>query len=1321
MRKPRQTLNLLVALIGIFGVVPTNYAAVVASVQSGTTSSTGNGTVTVGVTSVDMSKSFLIFQTRHSGNRPASSTVRGELTSGTTLAFTRSTNESSTIEIQWYLVEYTSGVSVQRGSTTQNSTAVTVTLGSSVGSTSDAFLLYSKTPKSTDSSYGTDDPITGLITATDKIQFKANSTNSNHIIAWQVIEFTDGSLNVQTGTDSITDSGATTATDSFGSTVDLTSTFLLAGWRSGDEGADIDERLITAKFSSTSSVQFTRGDSGGDDVDEITYQVIEFTDGTKVQSGTASFSSGETSKTVAISTVDTLMTVPLATIQVGDGQNKGNTEYSGDDISGEGSFTLSIISATSLNIARNSSNSVSTMNWQLIDLSGASGGGSGGGGGGSMTCTALNSSYGIVAGGGITVEKDTEINGNEIAKGTTATNASIEPDADIIFGAVAIPPVEPEPFPTNSSSTNITHSDSPINTSSEVFYNNATVGEDKTLSFTGGGTFHIDRLTAAKESKLRFSAGTYYIDTLEWTGKEPELIVDSGPVILHIGTSMSTTDKELEINEDGDVSDLQILLHSGATIDFDEKDIEIVAIIIGPDSGPLAFGQDLDFQGIIQTSNTVTLGKDTELTLTSSDQNEIDNVSICTAGGSNLDHFEISHDGSGINCLDEIIEILAADNLGDAVEDYEESITLDTQSGKGTWSLNSGNGTFSDGTANDGVATYLFHDDDDGVASFSLSYREGNNLLDIDLYQTSDSNIRDNDSESALQFNPDGFTLTQSLLSNPPPATINDPITTQTAGSDFSIHITAYGQTPTDPVCGVIEDYTGDKNLAFWFDYDNPGSGTIAPTVNTTGISTTEAGSVTQNVTFSNGRASVVTRYADVGEIQIHLKDGIINAGTSPFVVKPSTIVITGIKTNSGTNNPAATTATGTGFVAAGESFTVTLEVRGADGARTPNFGNESTPEGIELTASSLLIPAAGRNGSANNGAIANANLFNATTPAGTFTGNQFSWDEYGIIKLRASIADDNYLGTGEVTGSESSEVGRFYPAAFALTASNITAACNGFNYMSQPGIALSYNLEARGTGGNKLFNYDATLLGGVGVANPTLDVENNNQGSNLNTRLITGTSNWLNGGYSYSTLAASFNRTGSPDGPYTALAFGVSANDSLDSRTIGGLDMNATTVTNCVADGNCDSRMLTGTTQALYGRLEVSNTFGPETEALDIKMNASYFDGAGFVLNTLDNCTAYINTDASLSNYQGGLPVLTVTSPAAINLFQSGASIPTLPLLISAPAANNTGSVDLTYDAPSWLEYDWNGTGAEDPVGTASFGHFRGHDKVIYWREVWN
>jgi len=36
----------------------------------------------------------------------------------------------------------------------------------------------------------------------------------------------------------------------------------------------------------------------------------------------------------------------------------------------------------------------------------------------------------------------------------------------------------------------------------------------------------------------------------------------------------------------------------------------------------------------------------------------------------------------------------------------------------------------------------------------------------------------------------------------------------------------------------------------------------------------------------------------------------------------------------------------------------------------------------------------------------------------------------------------------------------------------------------------------------------------------------------------------------------------------------------------------------------------------------------------------------------------------------------------------------------------------------PVWLEFDGLGTGDQDPEGPATFGRFRGHDRIIYWSE---
>jgi MSHA biogenesis protein MshQ len=50
----------------------------------------------------------------------------------------------------------------------------------------------------------------------------------------------------------------------------------------------------------------------------------------------------------------------------------------------------------------------------------------------------------------------------------------------------------------------------------------------------------------------------------------------------------------------------------------------------------------------------------------------------------------------------------------------------------------------------------------------------------------------------------------------------------------------------------------------------------------------------------------------------------------------------------------------------------------------------------------------------------------------------------------------------------------------------------------------------------------------------------------------------------------------------------------------------------------------------------------------------------------------------------------------------------------------NGTRGTDtLLWDVPLWLEADFDGDGSlDDPTGLATFGVYRGHDRVIYWQE---
>ena len=388
------------------------------------------------------------------------------------------------------------------------------------------------------------------------------------------------------------------------------------------------------------------------------------------------------------------------------------------------------------------------------------------------------------------------------------------------------------------------------------------------------------------------------------------------------------------------------------------------------------------------------------------------------------DHFEITHDGNGINCLPETITVTVVDGAGATVVDYIKPVVLSTQNGKETW-INGGSnlGTFSDPTANDGLATYTFVDADNGVATFALDYQEGPALVDIDVFDPAIPTFRDDDTEGLILFSPSNFTVTANGLSNPPPGTINDPILTQTAGKDFPIHMAAYGQTANHPVCGVIEAYDGARTLKFWSTYNNPLTGTVKVSVDGTVIAQSEAASTAQSIDFSSGQGDVIVKYKDVGQIQITMKDdtvtepaGGITGATNQFVVLPADFDIT-VKRMDGSANPAGDTPAGGMLTAAGAPFQAIVEVRDLEGSLTPNYGNEIAPEGLKIVSSTLVAPVGGRNGTGNNGAIGNNRSFAPIAPSGTFSGNTFYFDEVGAIKLQASIGDADYLARRQLLG----------------------------------------------------------------------------------------------------------------------------------------------------------------------------------------------------------------------------------------------------------------------------------------------------------------
>jgi len=226
--------------------------------------------------------------------------------------------------------------------------------------------------------------------------------------------------------------------------------------------------------------------------------------------------------------------------------------------------------------------------------------------------------------------------------------------------------------------------------------------------------------------------------------------------------------------------------------------------------------------------------------------------------------------------------------------------------------------------------------------------------------------------------------------------------------------------------------------------------------------------------------------------------------------------------------------------------------------------------------------------------------------------------------------------------------------------------------------------------------------------------------GVDLGARLSPVSGAWVAGQRVVDEPSLAFGRLAAPDGPYDPLQLGVVVTDTLDGVPLLGLDQNPTTSGNCAAAGNCTARSVGAGTRMVYGRLAVLPTAGPENLSLPIPLAAQVFTGAAFEHNGADACSAYLSAGLGLGGYTGNLAAgeTAVVAPVGAATLSGGAADPANPPMLSPPGFGNDGTVDVTLDVDAWLEFDWLGAGAADPAATASFGSFRGHDRIIYWGE---
>lgn len=434
------------------------------------------------------------------------------------------------------------------------------------------------------------------------------------------------------------------------------------------------------------------------------------------------------------------------------------------------------------------------------------------------------------------------------------------------------------------------------------------------------------------------------------------------------------------------------------------------------------------------------------------------------------------------------------------------------------------------------------------------------------------------------------------------------------------------------------------------------------------------------------------------------------------------------------------------------------------DNRPTPNFFNDDAGSNDQYQVLLSVIEnqaeaSGGVPGVLSNDTLGSSHFDNYTLMPGSGLVNM-GYDEVGIIDIQAQLVDSNddpvtYLGTDEVRG-EVLDVGRFIPSRFDITDAilrpRVLQSCvpeSTFTYMDE-GFGIELELVARNVQGQTTVNYrgDFAMLDNYAALNlvaiqEVSGADNTDLSSRLDNLTMPATFQGLWSSVTGGEIELEGNLTitratpADPDGPFDDLIIAFVPIDSdgvtLDS---GVLD------TEIIEDSPEYSEIARHDFR--YGRLVINNAFGPETEDLAITFRVEYYDGDRFVLNTDDSCTVIESNELSFvpDSWMPDLdPGDTEIVENETTRFYRGqvqgvqaANNPTdATFTATAPGEDNAGQVDIELDLDAldltFLQFRWPRDGVdyedqdydENPRGQLEFGQFRSHDRVIYWREIYN
>jgi len=351
-----------------------------------------------------------------------------------------------------------------------------------------------------------------------------------------------------------------------------------------------------------------------------------------------------------------------------------------------------------------------------------------------------------------------------------------------------------------------------------------------------------------------------------------------------------------------------------------------------------------------------------------------------------VDHYEISHSGTGVTCLSEPVTITAIDGSGNPIDPGNVTVNLSTipvsgssttPPAKGDWvRVAAGSGTLSNASTN-GTADYQFPGNGETSATLIFDYTRletGNTSetvnfnIDDTANNVTDTRNSDPATDPDLTVALTGFQFYNETAGN---AVVPDQIAgkpSDTAPNNAVIGLRAVRASDNDPSMCVAAFPNGSTvSIPLGAECRNPNTCAgrqmqITNNGNTTAVATSNdnggAGAAAYtpvNLLFQDDgtgitRALLSLRYPDAGVMQLHARyevpldqggsppagpgsGGYMNGATNDFTVRPFGFAIGPIQDPGGNPNPGADTPGGALFVSAGSDFQATVGAYNWDAA----------------------------------------------------------------------------------------------------------------------------------------------------------------------------------------------------------------------------------------------------------------------------------------------------------------------------------------------------------------------------------------------------